>query len=503
MNKKIIAFKDLSKIKSKFKNKKIVHCHGVFDLFHNGHLKYLNSAKKYGDILVVSVTSDKYVNKGPGRPRFNENDRALMLSSLSVVDFVVINNGPLAVNVISKLKPDFYVKGKDYTNKKKDLTKGIYKEERELKKINGKLIFTNDELNSSTVLINEHFSQLDQDQKKAIQKIKKKFSIDKIINYINRLQNEDVFILGEPIIDQYIFCRPMNLSSKSPSISTNYLYKEDYAGGVLAIARQAAALGCNVKCSFIANSEKITQKIFKDIKKDKMIKLDYIKNSKIPTPIKTRFIEPKSKQRMFEIVDIKSDYNENVMEKNLLKKIKLNFKKNSLNIVADFGHGLINNQIIDYLNKFKHFLSINVQTNSENYGFNLFTKYKNYQYLSIDERECRLGLHERYADIFKLGRSIHNKTKSKLAITLEKRGSVFFSNNKSYFCPAFYSNPIDTTGAGDAFFLITSLLVKSKCEPELIPFVGNMYAGLATQIIGNSEPVKKIDLIRSINSILS
>ena len=119
MNKKIIAFKDLSKIKSKFKNKKIVHCHGVFDLFHNGHLKYLNSAKKYGDILVVSVTSDKYVNKGPGRPRFNENDRALMLSSLSVVDFVVINNGPLAVNVISKLKPDFYVKGKDYTNKKK------------------------------------------------------------------------------------------------------------------------------------------------------------------------------------------------------------------------------------------------------------------------------------------------------------------------------------------------------------------------------------------------
>ena len=53
------------------------------------------------------------------------------------------------------------------------------------------------------------------------------------------------------------------------------------------------------------------------------------------------------------------------------------------------------------------------------------------------------------------------------------------------------------------FILITSLLVKSKCEPELIPFIGNMYAGLATKIIGNSEPVKKIDLIRSINSILS
>ena len=88
MKNKIISLSNLSKIRSKFINKKIVHCHGVFDLLHHGHLAYLNSAKKFGDVLIISITNDKNVNKGPGRPRFSEYDRAMMLSSLSIVDFV-------------------------------------------------------------------------------------------------------------------------------------------------------------------------------------------------------------------------------------------------------------------------------------------------------------------------------------------------------------------------------------------------------------------------------
>ena len=56
--------------------KKVVMCHGVFDLLHLGHIKHFEKAKSLGDILVVSITADKFVNKGPGRPAFNESDRA-------------------------------------------------------------------------------------------------------------------------------------------------------------------------------------------------------------------------------------------------------------------------------------------------------------------------------------------------------------------------------------------------------------------------------------------
>ena len=80
-------------------------CHGVFDLLHIGHIKHLSKAKDLGDILVVSITPDKYVNKGPGRPAFNENLRADAISAMQDVDYVSINDTATAVNVIKKIKP--------------------------------------------------------------------------------------------------------------------------------------------------------------------------------------------------------------------------------------------------------------------------------------------------------------------------------------------------------------------------------------------------------------
>ena len=79
-----------------------------------GHLKHFNSAKKFGDKLIVSITPDIYVSKGPGRPIFNQNLRAEFLSNLSVVDFVVINDRATSTNIINDLKPNIYCKGSDY-----------------------------------------------------------------------------------------------------------------------------------------------------------------------------------------------------------------------------------------------------------------------------------------------------------------------------------------------------------------------------------------------------
>src|SRR5947208_13067506 len=71
--------------------KRIVHCHGVFDLLHIGHIKHLEAARKLGDLLVVTLTPDRHVNKGPHRPAFPERLRAEAIASLACVDFVAIN----------------------------------------------------------------------------------------------------------------------------------------------------------------------------------------------------------------------------------------------------------------------------------------------------------------------------------------------------------------------------------------------------------------------------
>src|SRR3989344_2678793 len=95
----------------KSRGKKIVHCHGDFDLLHRGHLHQFEQAKSQGDILIVSITTDKFMAKGPGRPVFNQNVRAEMIAAVEIVDFVVFNDAPNSTEILKILKPDVYVKG--------------------------------------------------------------------------------------------------------------------------------------------------------------------------------------------------------------------------------------------------------------------------------------------------------------------------------------------------------------------------------------------------------
>ena len=75
----------------KKKNKTISHCHGVFDLLHIGHIKHFEEAKSLSDILIVSITADKLVNKGPGRPYFSQKSRLHAIASLQAVNFVCLS----------------------------------------------------------------------------------------------------------------------------------------------------------------------------------------------------------------------------------------------------------------------------------------------------------------------------------------------------------------------------------------------------------------------------
>ena len=92
----------------------VVLCHGVFDLLHIGHIRHFEEARRFGDRLVVTITPDRYVNKGPTRPIFTDVIRAEAIAALDSVDYVAINNWPTAVELINLLKPNYYVKGSDY-----------------------------------------------------------------------------------------------------------------------------------------------------------------------------------------------------------------------------------------------------------------------------------------------------------------------------------------------------------------------------------------------------
>ncbi len=142
----------------KAKGKKIVHCHGCFDLMHPGHIKYFQAAKKMGDLLVVTVTPDAYVDKGPGRPVFNENLRAESIAALECVDYVAVNEWPTAEETLRLLKPDIYVKGQEFEGFI-DKTGKIQKELKVIQEIGSEIKFTHEIVFSSTGLINKHIKK--------------------------------------------------------------------------------------------------------------------------------------------------------------------------------------------------------------------------------------------------------------------------------------------------------------------------------------------------------
>ena len=101
----------------KIDSKKIVFTNGCFDILHVGHIRYLSEAKSLGDILVIGINSDKSVKelKGSSRPINSLSDRALMLSELSYVDYVISFEEQTPLKLIKIIMPDILVKGGDYT----------------------------------------------------------------------------------------------------------------------------------------------------------------------------------------------------------------------------------------------------------------------------------------------------------------------------------------------------------------------------------------------------
>ncbi len=135
----------------KEQGKIIVQCHGVFDLLHPGHIKHFEAAKKLGDFLIVTVTSDKHVNKGPNRPQFNQTLRMETLAKNEDIDFVALSEYPTAVEAIKLIKPNVYAKGTEY----KDATGDIDKEKEAIESVGGKIAFTNDIVFSSSSILNK------------------------------------------------------------------------------------------------------------------------------------------------------------------------------------------------------------------------------------------------------------------------------------------------------------------------------------------------------------
>jgi bifunctional ADP-heptose synthase (sugar kinase/adenylyltransferase) len=424
------------------------------------------------------------------------------IAALQAVDYVALNKWETAIETIKMLQPDFFVKGQDYKDREKDLTKNIYLEEEAVVAAGGKIIFTEEITFSSSNLINAHFSPYSEKVNGYLRDLKQKYNADDIISYLNALKEVKVLVIGDTIIDEYHYCKPMGKSSKSPTISTIFLRGESYAGGVLAIANHLDQFAGKVELFTVLGTQSTQMDIIeKNLSPGIEKKFFYRKDS--PTNTKRRYIDTYLNVKLFEVTFLNDTFIDKNLENEIIDSLGKTIKDYDFVLVADFGHGFISPGIQAFLQQTGKFLAVNAQTNSNNYGFNYITKYRDIDYISIDEKELRLPFGDNYGKIEDLIKKMNEITGcGNITITLGQQGSLFFSSGNFYSSPAFARSVKDSVGAGDALLSITSLLTFKQIPPELIPFIGNCMGTLAVEIIGNEHPVYKKDLTKFIKHFL-
>jgi rfaE bifunctional protein nucleotidyltransferase chain/domain len=508
MKKKVVTINELQRIVNQAKKakKKIVLVHGVFDVIHLGHIEYFREAKSYGNILIASVTCDQFVNKGFNKPYFKETERCNFLSSIELIDYVVISQSHSSTFIINYVKPNFYCKGPDYKKKNGDQAGNLLNEKKCVEKNGGKLIITNGVQFSSTSILNSSFQNfnLAKDQIKHIFKgpDEKNIFLDKFDLVLKKIKKEKILVIGEIIIDNYIDSSPLGSPSKENILSVHYKEKKSYLGGTVPVVKNISEICENITFVSLFNKKETKDRLKKELSKKVNLKLFYAKD--FIEIEKNRFLNKKTKSKIFEFYKFN---NKEYLSNSLLSFLKVNLKKFDKVVICDFGHGLFSKKVISVIETSAKFICANVQTNSGNRGFNLFTKFKKVEFICVDEPEFRIGLSERYKSMKELLNNNKQLIKYKnLLITLGIDGLLVKFNNKKksqlLSFPALNKKVLDTLGAGDAVFSYAAAFINNTKDIRMLAIVGSIAGAIKTNILGHSSFVSINDVKKSLHTIL-
>jgi rfaE bifunctional protein nucleotidyltransferase chain/domain len=483
----------------------VVLAHGVFDLVHMGHVRHLEAARREGDILIVTVTADAFVNKGPGRPIFPEMMRAEMLGALEYVDWVGVNHGPSAETVLQTVKPTVYVKGSDYENPEDDITGRIVQEKDVVEKYGGRLVFTKDITFSSSSLINKYLNVYDPPLRDFLDRMRCDGGLRSLLDLIEAVKDYRVVLVGDTIIDEYQYVRPMGKAAKENIIASQFESREVFSGGVIAAANHVASFCREVEVvtslgALDSHEELIRSHLKPNVKLTPIIRRD------APTVRKSRFVDPSYMRKLFEVYFINDTPFDDETQDSVASHVAAATKTADVVIANDFGHGLISPRIVSVLRDNARFLAVNAQMNAGNQGFNLITKYKHADYICLDAPEARIAVADKYTEIVEMveGKLAKCVDCDRIIITHGQHGCIVFERNNgpAVRVPAFTNTVVDTVGAGDAFLAVTAPLVCAGGRMEEIGFVGNAAGAIKVGIVGHRQYIDKVPLVKFLTAIL-
>jgi rfaE bifunctional protein kinase chain/domain/rfaE bifunctional protein nucleotidyltransferase chain/domain len=463
---------------------KVVMCHGNFDIVHPGHIRHLTYAKEKGKILVASVTADKFISKGKDRPYVPQELRAKNLAALEIVDYVIIDNNAAPINTILTIKPDYFVKGFEYS---KD---GIHpKTKEEMKAISsygGELIFSpGDVVYSSTHLLTIHKPKISIDKLLAIMEIEN-VTFDNILSTIHKFKNIKVHVVGDTIVDKYSYCTVLGPTTKTPTFSVKLETSKMFVGGAGIVAKHVKNLGADVTFTTVMGNDALKDFVVDDLNKWG-IKINAIIDNTRPTTMKERFWADGYKLLQVDTLD------NSIVSEKILEEIGDHIAREKPDVVifSDFRHGIFQKETIKLLAKRINPASIKVADSQVSNRWGNILDFGNFDIILPNEKEARFALGDQDTGIRPLGAKLYSESRAKyLILKLGEKGILVYrdvhENPRDFFMiDSFVEDLVDATGAGDAMLAATSLAYKSSRNILTSSILGSLGAAVACEKEGN------------------
>lgn len=487
-------------IGSRPRAKKVIMCHGVFDVVHPGHLRHLIYAKGKADILVCSITADKHIAKGQYRPHVPQELRAANLAAFEIVDFVVIDKNATPLENLTIIQPDYFAKGYEYNAS--GVNPRTAEEMAVLKEFGGEVIFTpGDIVYSSSKLIELAPPAIKYDKLLTLME-REGITFRSLRETLNAMAGKRVHVVGDTIIDSLTRCAMIGGQTKTPTMSVLYEGREDFVGGAGIVAAHLRAAGAEVVFSTVLGNDALKDFTLKELTTHGVSVRPVIDSTR-PTTNKNAIVV--GGYRLLKIDTLEnSSIADSVLEP-LIQAVRA--VAADAVVFSDFRHGLFNRRTIPRLIQAIPSGMFRVADSQVASRWGNITEFKGFDLITPNEREARFALADQDNGIRPLASALYDAAECKtLMLKLGDRGVLTCKNRDheeldSFFVvDSFVEHVVDAVGAGDALLAYATLAMLVSGSASEATILGSMAAACECERDGNI-PITPADVDEKLRAV--
>lgn len=471
--------------------RKVIMAAGVWDIVHPGHVRHLMYAKSKADILIVSVTCDRHVNKGVHRPHVPQDLRAMHLAALEMVDYVMIDPEATPLPTILALQPEFFCKGNDYS----DMPQGTRQELSAVEAYGGELLITpGDVVYSSSRIIDEHRPAIGYEKLLSAME-RDGVGFDDLRARVANWAGRKVLIVGDTIVDSRTHCELIGGGSKTPTLSVRYDRRDDFIGGAAIVAKHLAAAGAEVTFSTVLGNDALAEWVLSNMSG---ITVRPTADATRPTTQKNTFV-----CRDHALLKVDVVQNHAISQRALNEVIRLVEQTNADTVIfSDFRHGMFSQASIPALCAAVPARCYKVADSQVASRWGNILEFQGFDLITPNEREARFAIGEQDSGVRGLVTRVYEAAKCGACLMkLAEHGVIACrSGGEQLDCyivlDSFARTVIDPVGAGDALLAYAALAQ----QPLAGAILGSIAAALECEREGNI-PVAAVEVLSRLMDI--